>query len=197
MQPSTHRPRLRPVVLPRTFKRLLEPYQEPALSLIVCFPLLHKYYDTYLEDDYLSMLFSEINVPCRARRPGEKPAVVSVCPPDVCPRLWTGRAGHPPPFAVIGVNLVLLFLSPQATHPFSLGPRPPWEVPWKGPLLQTLGFPALDLVPQSCRPGLRQENPGPLALSRCGRETWPAPHPRDRGFSLLFSVLLPAYLRNV
>lgn len=37
-----------------------------------------------------------------------------------------------PPFAVIGVNLVLLFLFHSSYPPFSLGPRPPWEVPSEG-----------------------------------------------------------------
>ena len=56
-----------PSGLTRTFQRLLEPYQEPALSLRTC---IFRYRTTtvthILKMSYLFMLFSEINVPCRA-----------------------------------------------------------------------------------------------------------------------------------
>lgn len=110
--------------------------------------------------------------------------------PPVCARGCGQSALAIPPFAVIGgeprilvsvsLKLPTLFAWPKTSLGGPSG---------KDHCSQTLGFPALDLVPQSCPAwSCDRRNPGPLgAQSVWLRGTWPAPHPRDRGFSLLFS----------
>lgn len=189
-----------PSGLTRTFQRLLEPYQEPALSLITCiFRYCTNTMTHILKMSYLSMLFSEINVPCRARRPGEKQRWSACARPCVCPRLWTGRAGHPSlcchrgePRALVSVSLKLptLFAWPKTSLGGPLG---------RDHCSQTLGFPALDLVPQSCPAwSCDRRIQGPWRSVGVARGRPGLLHTPGTEVSHFSSpVLLPAYLRNV
>ena len=94
---------------------------------------------------------------------------------------------------------MLVFLLHSSYPHFCLAQELPGRSPRKGPLLTDVRIPSLGPGATEL-PGMepRQENPGPLELSRRGpREAWPARHPRDRDFSLLqFSCPLTSGMFN-